>query len=588
MKSNSRYLITTSNHLTWKYDRPVLFLGEWCKKYDENLNNLNYEIVKPYGIGYKNRDKDISKAREIEKKIIPKLSNILNNTHNLNFSERYWKILFHPWLRRYVETMINRINNIIFCFDNYNVSGSTFFNDDYNFTPKDSYEAILKYDDDVWNNILYKKIIEKLNILNFDKNIIDYKYQSTFKKKFSLKKFLFFLLLDLFNFFTKLFNKNSGVYFDPYLSLKDKINLYFHLRQLPYLWNSTRDLNFKQKYNNELRVSLRKKIIQVKYTDKIEEIIFDMIFELIPMSFIESYQYINNISNKLSLPNKPKFIATSNAFDFDELFKFWASFKIEKQNVKYIILQHGNNYGTHRYINPSVEELNADKFITWGWTVSNNNKYIKGFLNKTKNLNLKKKSNPSKFVLITEDIHHRYWTYDSHFEYAQKYQSIKKFIENFPVTIKNNLLLRMHIGDKRSNYNMHDRLIKSFPNLNIEFSKNNYLSTISNSKIVIFNYDCTGILELLALNFPFIAFLHNKTDHLRDSAKPFYNLLEKEGIIHYNVESAIFKINEIYENIDKWWESDNVQKARDTFCKKFARTSKNPGYDISKIINKIS
>ena len=61
MKSKSRYLITTSNYLTWKYDRPVLFLGEWCKKYDENLNNLNYEIVKPYGIGYKNRDKDISK-----------------------------------------------------------------------------------------------------------------------------------------------------------------------------------------------------------------------------------------------------------------------------------------------------------------------------------------------------------------------------------------------------------------------------------------------------------------------------------------------------------------------------------------------
>ena len=588
MKSKSRYLITTSNHLTWKYDRPVLFLGEWCKKYDENLNNLNYEIVKPYGIGYKNRDKDISKAREIEKKIIPKLSNILNNTHNLNFSEKYWKILFYPWLRRYVEVMINRINNIMLCFDNYKISESTFFNDNYNLASKDSYEAILKYDDDVWNNILYKKIIEKLNIHNFKKNIIDYNYQLNSKKKFNLKKFLFFLLLDIFNFFTKLFYKNSGVYFDPYLSLKDKIHLNFHLRQFPFLWNSSRNLNFKQKYNNELRELLRAKIIQVKYTDKIEEIIFDMVFELIPMSLIESYQYINNISNKLFLPNKPKFIATSNAFDYDELFKFWASFKIEKQNVKYIILQHGGNYGTHRYINPSVEELNADKFITWGWTISNNNKYIRGFINKTKNLNLKKKSNPSKFVLITEDLHHRYWTYDSHFEYAQKYQSIKKFIENLPAPIKNNLLLRMHIADKKSNFNMHDRLIKSFPNLNIEFSTNNYLSTISNSKIVIFDYDSTGILELLSLNFPFIAFLNNKTDHLRDSAKPFYNLLEKEGIIHYSVESAIFKINEIYENIDKWWKSDNVQQARNTFCKKFARTSKNPGYDMSKIINKIT
>ena len=588
MIEKSRYLITTSDPETWKKDEPILLLGEWCINHNKiSLKDVDYRLVKPYGIGHKNRDKDIAKAREIEKKIIPILSNLLNNTHNLNFSERYWKILFYPWLRRYVEVMLNRINNIMLCFDNYKISGSTFFNDDYNLASKDSYEAILKYDDHVWNNILYKKIIEKLNIHNFEKNIINNKHQASNKKKFNLKKFLLFFLIDICNFFTKIFNKNSGVYFDPYLSLKNKINLYFNLRQLPFLWNSSRELNFKYKYNYKLRESLRSKFIQVKHTDKVEQIIFEMVFELIPMSLLESYQYINNISNKLSLPNNPKFIATSNAFDYDEIFKFWASLKIEKQNVKYIILQHGNNYGTHRYINPSVEEINADKFITWGWAVPNNNKYIRGFINKTSNLNFKKKFKPTKYVLITEDLHHRYWTYDSHFEYWQKYESTKKFIENFPNTLKNNLLLRMHISDKKFNYNMYHRLIKSFPNLKIEFSTNNYWSTISNSKIVIFNYDSSGILELLSLNVPFIAFLHNKTEHLRDSAKPYYNLLEKEGIIHYSVDSAIFKFNEIYENIDKWWKSDNVQGARNIFCKKFARTSKNPGYDISKIINTI-
>ena len=31
--SKNRYLITTADERTWVMDRPVLFLGEWCKRY---------------------------------------------------------------------------------------------------------------------------------------------------------------------------------------------------------------------------------------------------------------------------------------------------------------------------------------------------------------------------------------------------------------------------------------------------------------------------------------------------------------------------------------------------------------------------
>ena len=71
MIEKSRYLITTSDPETWKKDEPVLLLGEWCINHNKiSLKDVDYRLVKPYGIGHKNRDKDITKAREIEKKII--------------------------------------------------------------------------------------------------------------------------------------------------------------------------------------------------------------------------------------------------------------------------------------------------------------------------------------------------------------------------------------------------------------------------------------------------------------------------------------------------------------------------------------
>ena len=62
-----------------------------------------------------------------------------------------------------------------------------------------------------------------------------------------------------------------------------------------------------------------------------------------------------------------RIVFTSNNSDTDEgNFKYWAAAKAES-GVPYYTGQHGNNYGTHRYMNPSVEESTADRFLTWGW-----------------------------------------------------------------------------------------------------------------------------------------------------------------------------------------------------------------------------
>ena len=45
----ARFLITTADERSWRTDRPVLFLGEWCKLYDRRhvWSNLDAKVV-PY------------------------------------------------------------------------------------------------------------------------------------------------------------------------------------------------------------------------------------------------------------------------------------------------------------------------------------------------------------------------------------------------------------------------------------------------------------------------------------------------------------------------------------------------------------
>ena len=106
---------------------------------------------------------------------------------------------------------------------------------------------------------------------------------------------------------------------------------------------------------------------------------------LLPICFVESYAEINNKLKKLPFPEKPKFIFTSNAYDFNEVFKVWAAKKCE-QGYKYIVGQHGNNYNTHLFFgNKNLVELTAtDGFFTWGWSNTSKN-IIQGFNFKSNN-----------------------------------------------------------------------------------------------------------------------------------------------------------------------------------------------------------
>ena len=75
MLKKNRYLITTEDEATWKFDRPVIFLGEWCRLYNrkQKWKNMDAVVAKPYGMNSKARDVNNSMMLNLENKLFPEL-----------------------------------------------------------------------------------------------------------------------------------------------------------------------------------------------------------------------------------------------------------------------------------------------------------------------------------------------------------------------------------------------------------------------------------------------------------------------------------------------------------------------------------
>ena len=170
MPNIGRYLITTADERTWKFNQPVIFLGDWCKLYDRKhiWQKMNAIVAEPYGLDLNNKVQDNLECRRIEKILLTELTKVLNNTHQTAYSERFWKILIGHWLRTYIETGLNRIKTIEYCICKYEISGSTFIElSKGKLIPKNFESMFTLLESDSWNSTFDLQILRLIKDLSF-------------------------------------------------------------------------------------------------------------------------------------------------------------------------------------------------------------------------------------------------------------------------------------------------------------------------------------------------------------------------------------------------------------------------------------
>jgi len=89
------------------------------------------------------------------------------------------------------------------------------------------------------------------------------------------------------------------------------------------------------------------------------------------------------------------------------------------------------------------------------------------------------------------------------------------------------------------------------------------------------------------MNLPGVYYWEPDNFPLSKQAEPFFDLLRKNEILFDNEIDASDKINTIWDRIDEWWFSSNVQNARNNFCNNYARASSNWRQEWIGLINSI-
>ena len=593
MKHESRYLVTTADEGTWKFDRPIIFLGEWCCPYGRRdiWQNMDAIFAAPYGLGKEKKDADYHEAKILLEKLFPKLCEVLNLYHGENHDERFWRILLGHWLSRYVNVMLNRFNTLRQCLQTYNISGTTVYTDSNTaLVTQNSHSAILAFNDDRWNNALIARFLNILEIDSFpieqitgypSKNIDIDKSAKVIKPKRNIIKYCRQRARVFLSYFS---TDGDAFIINSYLPLKEEVKLQLLLGQCPQLWISQKNYEVVEP-DHLLRESLASKMGR-KSGNILEDALFALVFELIPICYLEGFSNLIKESQHLTWPKKPKFIFTSNNFDTDELFKIWTATKV-KLGIKYFTGQHGNNYGTYRYMHPAIEEVTADKFITWGWE-DGLTQHTPAFTLKTVGKKIQKYNAEGGLLLIELHSAQRLVNWDDTHEYNLYFEDQIEFVKNLDLIPKKELTIRLHSSSKKLKWCEESRWQEVDKSLKIDQGDIPIGKLISNSRIVVHSYDSTGFLETLSQNIPSLAFWQNGLDHLRDNAVNYYQLLIDVGILHLTPISIAQKVNEVWDSVDDWWGQKELQDARSIFCEKYARQSARPLHELKEILTKQS
>lgn len=520
----------------------------------------------------------------------------LNLIFEKKFNQKFFEIIIGAWLRKFIQQFIFKYKNIIEINKKFKINYVKIYDTkNYNFFTSETHTIQHATVNNLWNSCIYSFIISNLDLdidinitepieKNFnDKEILINKFTQNEKKKFK-QIFLNYYsnIIDLIPNNSDFFMYNTGFKF----SNEKKIDLLFG--QLPRIYQK----EFKFRYS-KFDWDLRNKLNFEKYLKndknhkdqnliKLFNLIISVLDKSLPLIILEDFQNLIEYSQKLNFPKNPKAICTSYAFESTEPFKFYLALKkFKNPNIKYFVYQHGGSYIT-RLDNSFNNECNTcDYFITWGdktdLTKKNNIKFVNfKLLNQKYFKNVKSE----KFLILTRSMGYNTTPYDRYSEGLNEMNLTVKLCKQLPDEIKKNTIIRAHYSSKNNK-----NIFKELDNYKIDYAEQNFFDAINNSKIILFNHDSTGMLEMLASNKPTLCMFTKGNQHQNTFVLDDYELLKKANILFDDNDKLYNHIVDIWNNPLEWWYSEIVQKNLKRFISLYTKMpNKNFNTNFKKII----
>ena len=111
------------------------------------------------------------------------------------------------------------------------------------------------------------------------------------------------------------------------------------------------------------------------------------------------------------------------------------------------------------------------------------------------------------------------------------------------------------------------------PDIQIESWDQPFQLSLENCRLYVCDHLSTTFAEALALNKPSLLFWNPLTTQLRPEAQAHFDSLRECGILFDTPQTAALVVGSVYEDVAAWWNHPEKQKAVQSFCATFTRTS---------------
>ena len=583
-------LIKTAIDFAYHNDnQDIIILGDWClKDLDDILGSVDKYSKVPYHWDDRGKyDRDYGYLTIVYEEKLTQLSQLLNMIHTTDYNLSYWRIIIGPWLRYFIDALFDRYECIKYADSLGVISSSTVFSYDLgDACPASFSEFWTEFTTDEWNEIVFSECLKNLDI---PYTYINENLYTSIRRKGSKSNLISFFkekVVPLINIYSKfILQFSSGpVIVGAYVPLLKLTKLNLRLKIAPYFFKPK--ITFPPSEKDSL---LRGQLFIKELSDReFERLLARMIPSFIPKCYVEDYRKLEKNASKM-LPRNPMSIFTANSYQADDVFKVWAA-KHVNEGVPLVIGQHGGTFGMAS-INQSEEhqiEI-AKNYISWGWADEKTSKVINLSsiqLSGRKPIICNRSSNSS-ILHVMSSVPRYFYQFFSMPVAGQFLFYIRNqvsFLGALDASVRKDISIRLDLSSVSRSWNIPRALELEGYGSFIERSNDPILSLIRDCRLCICTHNATVFIETLSLNVPTIIFWEPSHHEIRPEAAPFFDLLEDAEILFYTPEKAARKVNDVSNNIDEWWFSEQVQSARKQFCQRFAGVSTDWEHEWSKFL----
>lgn len=580
-------LVTTALEATWGSSKNILFLGEWCKKYERRhiLEHRHSETLRFHWDDRNKLIKDYTELERLHQLLLVSLTQALNKLHGVDYNERYWQTLLDPWLAAYIGVIFDRWECLRIAFEENKYHHTIFVNSKGFDNPPYSYEDFVECaaDSDKWNQYLYQQIIsyaylDQCSIQKIDApsspaeiKIPAQRHKLSVKRKFKSAITLYF---------NKYCKNNTVVFIGTSFNLYAFLKLHLYIGQLPsfdplYEYRPVcSDSSFSVLSVDASKRSTLK--IDFQCTTAFEEFLKQIIAYDIPVCLIEDYIMLRDRIRKVVL--RPKVIVTGSSHWGDYFAKMWFAEHISKGR-KLLILEHGGSL-------PLINELfNFEVDISdlrACWFLPYHSKHVQMPPPKIINSNAKlyaiyqKLITPKKYCSFIGNEYPR-WVYRAQFcplanQWSTSFKMTLEFYGQLDGRVKDYFRVKPYPFSR--GWNTSQRFVDKL-GFDKVYEENAIKKIILISRVIVCSYPETTFSEAMASGVPTILMYPAHLYKLHPITFPLLEILKAAKIIFHNPADAANHLNSIWDDPNKWWNSSQTIVAREEFYRQALNLDKN-------------